>query len=152
MTKKEAFEFLKETKIFVDNNSEKLQKKLFEIGFKWMVGEQKIQYTDKPFLYLYNNRVIAYGTNIKDFCSCPLKLLKVQEILDIKIDDKICDFKPFDKVLVRNWDTQQWKIELFEKYNETSECYPYTCLNFNYKQCIHFEGNEHLLETTNKPE
>lgn len=153
MTKKEAFEYLKETKIFVDNNSEKLQKKLFEIGFKWATGEQKIQYTDKPFLYLYNNRVITYGTNIEDFCSCSLKLLKVQEILKIKIDDiKIHEFKPFDRVLVRDWDTEHWKIELFEKYDETEKDYPYVCLNFRYKQCIHFEGNEHLLWTTNKPE
>lgn len=152
MTKQEAFEFIKNTKIIVVNNAEKLQEKLFEIGFKWPTPEQKIQHTDKPFLYISEDGGITYGLDIVTFRNSTKKILKVSEILEIKIDDiKIPDFKPFDKVLVRSWDEDKWKIELFEKY-EASEIYPYKCLEFKYKQCIPFEGNEHLLGTTNKPE
>lgn len=152
MTKKEAFEFLKETKIFVDDNSEKLQKKLFEIGFKWSSGKQKIQHTDKPFLYINQSGGLTCGVDIVAFSNSTKKILKVQEILEIKIDDiKIHEFKPFDKVLVRDDDELQWEIQLFSSYKPDKN-YPYACLNFNYKQCIHFEGNEHLLWTTNKPE
>lgn len=152
MTKKEAFEYLKETKIFVENNSEKLQKKLFEIGFKWAItGNQEIQHTNEPFLYLYKNGKFLYGNDIISFCNNTKKILKVQEILDIKIDDTtIHDFKPFDRVLVRDDNELEWEIQLFRSYKPDKN-YPYACLNFSYKQCIPYDGNEHLLGT-NKPE
>lgn len=58
-------------------------------------------------------------------------------------------FKPFDKVLVRDEDDDGnfWKIELFSHYDASSE-YPYYCLSSNYSKCIPYEGNEHLLGTT----
>ena len=59
------------------------------------------------------------------------------------------ELKPFDKVLVRDTDDQEWKIELFSHYDET---WKYICLGSYFKQCIPYEGNEHLLGTTNNPE
>ena len=56
------------------------------------------------------------------------------------------NLKPFDKVLVRDDDTELWKIEFFERYNHIYETYPYVGLRAVWKQCIPFEGNEHLLE------
>lgn len=53
--------------------------------------------------------------------------------------------KPFDKVLVRDDDSELWKIEFFERYNHPDETYPYVGLRAVWKQCIPFEGNEHLL-------
>lgn len=63
------------------------------------------------------------------------------------------EFKPFDKVLVRNTDTEEWFPGFFEKFNRTWN-YPYHIMNrrsmtdFAFKQCIPYEGNEHLLGTT----
>jgi hypothetical protein len=63
------------------------------------------------------------------------------------------EFKPFDKVLVRNTDTEEWFPGFFEKMDSTWN-YPYHIMNrrsmtdFAFKQCIPYEGNEHLLGTT----
>ena len=56
------------------------------------------------------------------------------------------NLKPFDKILVRDDDSELWKIEFFERYNHPDETYPYVGLRAVWKQCIPFEGNEHLLE------
>lgn len=67
------------------------------------------------------------------------------ELVPNKFD--ISTLKPFDKVLVRNDNSQVWKCNLYSHYSE----YPfhYVCINTSYKQCISFEGNEHLVGTTN---
>lgn len=59
------------------------------------------------------------------------------------------EFKPFDKVLVKNDENEEWNISLFAReimnYSD-GLTYEYECCNgilWNY--CIPFEGNEHLL-------
>lgn len=58
-------------------------------------------------------------------------------------------FKPFDKVLVRDIDENEWECSLFSHIDE--EGY-YVCVGSWWIQCIPYVGNEHLLGTTNKPE
>ncbi len=64
------------------------------------------------------------------------------------------DFKPFDKVLVRDEDDKEWHISLFvreivDDYNGLP--YRYECSNGTlWDYCIPFEGNECLLETAEK--
>ena len=57
--------------------------------------------------------------------------------------------KPFDKVLVRDSDNEKWELNLFSHIDEDDS---YFCLRSYWKQCIPYEGNEHLLGTTNAPE
>ncbi len=58
--------------------------------------------------------------------------------------------KPFDRVLVRCSTLDKWHIQFFEKYDETCK-YPFICMGYNkYKECIPYEGNEHLLGTNNE--
>jgi hypothetical protein len=77
-----------------------------------------------------------------------------KQIVDLK--PKV-EFKPFDKVLVRNTDTEEWFPGFFEKFDSTWN-YPYHIMNrrsmtdFAFKQCIPYEGNEHLLGTTKNVE
>ncbi len=151
MTRQEAIEFLSNTKVYVDGKSKEIQEKLFELGWKWSEpwSGEVIDIT-KPFLFIYDNKLLTYSTNMTHFIQSPLKEIKVDDILNIKI---IIDYilKPFDKVLVRDDDEFQWKIQLFGRYNPNKNK-PYSCLSYDYKQCIPFEGNEHLLGTTNNPE
>lgn len=56
--------------------------------------------------------------------------------------------KPFDKVLVRDSDNEKWELNLFSHIDVDD----YYCLRSYWKQCIPYEGNEHLLGTTNNPE
>lgn len=57
-------------------------------------------------------------------------------------------FKPFDKVLVRDIDEQEWRCNLFSHISEGGY---YVCVSSRWSQCIPYEGNEHLLGTTNRP-
>lgn len=66
------------------------------------------------------------------------------ETLQVKPE---CPFKPFDKVLVRDNNEQEWKINFFSHYDK-NVCYKYYCLKSCYNQCIFYEGNEHFLGTT----
>lgn len=57
------------------------------------------------------------------------------------------ELKPFDKVLVRDEDDDEWVCDIFSHIDENDYYY---CVGTRWKQCIHYEGNEHLLGTTNK--
>ena len=54
-------------------------------------------------------------------------------------------FKPFDKVLVRDSESDKWRANLFG-YIDKDEYYH--CVYANWVYCIPYEGNEHLLGTT----
>ena len=62
----------------------------------------------------------------------------------LEIEKSKCELKPFDKVLVRDRDCDLWQISLFGYENNC-----YHCSNgYIWYQCIPYEGNEHLLGTT----
>lgn len=94
-------------------------------------------------------------------------LLEVPEYTTFKTEDYLkrffgieekpkYEFKPFDKVLVRDEDDKEWHISLFAREivdDSDGLSYKYECSNgalWNY--CIPFEGNEHLLGTAENPE
>lgn len=59
-------------------------------------------------------------------------------------------FKPFDKVLVRDDDNELWATAFYS--HKVKGYYPYiTASSMGFKQCIPFEGNEHLVGTSNSP-
>lgn len=63
-----------------------------------------------------------------------------------KKEEKKCDFKPFDQVLVRASNLGNWNLHLFARVREGE--YKYECLGgMQYKECIPYQGNEHLLGT-----
>ena len=88
-----------------------------------------------PRMYTFTNGSFQYVEIIdKDY-----------ELVTNKFD--ISNLKPFDKVLARCSTLEKWRIQLFEKYDKTCK-YPFICMGYNkYKQCIPYEGNEHLLDT-----
>ena len=65
----------------------------------------------------------------------------------LEIEKPKCEFKTFDKVLGRNEKDDVWEADLFSHYREESQ-YPFRCIRFSRKYCIPYEGNEHLLGTT----
>lgn len=59
-----------------------------------------------------------------------------------------CEFKPFDKVLCRDWDRGKWGADFFSHYDESSD-YPFICIKGVYKQCIPYSNmTRHLLGIT----
>jgi hypothetical protein len=78
---------------------------------------------------------------------------EIEKSIDIKEQDNyelvfdITTLKPFDKVLCRMDNDDIWGISLFERYVQIST-YPFFCIQDCFSQCIPYEGNEHLLGTT----
>lgn len=92
----------------------------------------------------------ATGEERKQFIEKAERILKGKynpETLQVETVKPKCPFKPFDKVLVRDYNEQEWKINFFSHYDK-NVCYKYYCLKSCYNQCIFYEGNEHLLGTT----
>ena len=58
-------------------------------------------------------------------------------------------FKPFDKVLVRDNNTDNWKCDLFS-YIEESDVYKYVSIKSVFKQCIPYNDDTKYLVGTNK--
>lgn len=50
-------------------------------------------------------------------------------------------FKPYDKVLVRDTDSEEWTANFFSHYIVNNAEYPFACINDIYKQCIPFDIN-----------
>ena len=68
-----------------------------------------------------------------------------KQIVDLKPK---CKFKPFDKVLCRDWDGGKWGADFFSHYDESSD-YPFICIKGVYKQCIPYSDmTRHLLGIT----
>lgn len=65
-----------------------------------------------------------------------------KQIVDLK--PKV-ELKPFDKVLVRDSESDKWRANLFG-YIDKDEYYH--CVYANWVYCIPYAGNEHLLGTT----
>ena len=65
-----------------------------------------------------------------------------KKILDMSIK---VELKPFDKVLVRDSESDNWRANLFGYIGKDGY---YHCVYANWAYCIPYEGNEHLLGTT----
>lgn len=79
-----------------------------------------------------------------------------EDDIDVPIEDldryvtpkfDINTLKPFDKVLVRGDVGQRWIIDFFG-FMDNKKGYPFVCVGHYVIQCVPYEGNEHLLDTT----
>lgn len=129
-------------KNYVNGRSAEIQKKLSELGYDIEVSSKN---ENLPFIHVEGNEVF-YGNNMRAFSSCPLPELTVEEILEMKPEPK---FKPFDKVLVRDYDREDWYPDFFMLYDVYS--FKYKTMSEYYRQCIPYKGNEHLAFTSDEP-
>lgn len=60
------------------------------------------------------------------------------------------NFKPFQQVLVRDYETSKWCAEIYSHYDNNEQ--KHRCIGgVRYDDCIPYEGNEALLGTTDAP-
>lgn len=116
-----------------------------------------IDYFDKPSSFGGNEFRIKHLTvNTKDFQKADeeqrewyFSLMKESYTFVVDygritvVEKKTPDFKPYDRVLVRNR-KQSWKIDLFSHYEQFGS-FHYRTLGGYYEYCIPFKGNEHLV-------
>ena len=139
---------------------EKLFKAIKDYGYKWneetktlkklskfKVGD-RIILKDNPF-NMPSIKITAVTTSqyiLENMGFFYISSADEKYVLEDKFD--ITTLKPFDKVLVRV-DNSYWRIQFFERINKKNKNYPFVCMNGNnYKQCIPYEGNEHLIGKT----
>lgn len=91
----------------------------------------------------YGSIVVFFDKPIENFWRYPYFVLE-------KVEKPKCEFKPFDRVLVRDGAGHVWRPDIFSMYRESD--FPYHCLSSYYAYCIPYEGNEHLAGTTRGPE
>lgn len=146
---------IKGLKYFVNMNNEKHNYEIdFEVQDDWelvpvvpkfKVGD-KIKYKDSELyctLGEYSKDISAYRTNIG--LSLTYKDLEQWELVPNKFD--ITTLKPFDKVLVRQSDTDYWKPAFWGRCIK-SKSYPFITSFGHTTQAIPFKNNEWLVGTT----
>lgn len=80
------------------------------------------------------------------------KKVKEVEVTSIEtLKKKKPQFKPFDKVLVRDNETLKWKCAFYSYFEPFSKYHHVIAGTGAYVMCIPFEGNEHLVGTTKNP-
>ena len=93
MTKKEAIEFLRESKVYVNGKSKEIQEKLFSLGYGWSTNGKQVIYTDKPFLFIQENSKITCGSDMEYFKSHEYREITSEELLSIQITER---YRPFE--------------------------------------------------------
>lgn len=121
MTREDAIKSLSNTKVFVKDKSEEIQKKLFEIGFSL---DDESKYLNYPFLFLRGNKRIGLTADVKDFYSNKYREITVEDILDITIDT---EYRPFN-CAKECWQEMQ-KHEPFGWIKRKREDYWFTLIN-----------------------
>lgn len=149
MTKKEAQEMLINTKVYVNGKSKEIQEKLFEVGFSWSYSGYKVIEVDKPFLFIDKDMYLSHSTDMNYFKGSQKNEISAEEIIAITIEGEY-PFKTFDKVLIRDSERDEWKAGIFSHVS-IKRTFPFVTINNCHKQCIPYEGNEHLVGTTNSP-
>ena len=145
-----------------EEEKQKLFDAIKENGYKWNTETKTLEKLIQPkfkvgdrIKYKEETRWVCTIARVKDryyvdghpMCfTLPFGKQDDYELVPNKFD--ITTLKPFDKVLVRDHNAQEWVASLFSNYNEPKK-YKYICVNGSgYAQCIPYEGNEHLLGTT----
>lgn len=69
------------------------------------------------------------------------------------MEGKKSEFKAYDRVLVRDEDQELWQAAFYAMYITHNGKYPHQVIGGDsFTQCIPYNGNEHLLGTTDSPE
>ena len=159
-----------EIRFATEEEKEKLFQSIKENGYKWNAETKTLENLIKPTFkvgdrirskkntchinisnviitevskYGYNG-IIADTTN-KAYIS--FKHQDYYELMPNKFD--INTLKPFEsRVLVRDYNSEKWRVSFWGCLVDNNEDFKHDTVRGNYKQCIPYEGNEHLLGKT----
>ena len=135
--------------------SEAIQRHAFELGYEGFGCRQVVSLTSAPFLFLNTVNGMGYvsGHEASFFEQHEMPEISAADFLaltpeDVKDAPKEPEFKPFDRVLVRDFDDGAWIPHFYSHRDESFTFSNRTIGGVGFQQCIPYEGNEHLLETT----
>lgn len=129
--------------------SEAVQKKAFELGYAWGYGGREVQLVNKPYVFLDDAKTITWvGEKDRDyFLNYKNTGITAADFLALTTAKDAPAFKTFDKVLVRDEDDEAWRCNFFSHMDDET----FICAHAYFAQCIPYEGNEHLVGTTESP-
>ena len=93
MTQKEIEKFLASTKVYVAGKSKEIQEKLFSLGYKWDIPGKKVSYTDKPFIFIWEDKSLSYSDNMEYFTNKQYIEIAANEILFLELTEP--KYRPF---------------------------------------------------------
>ena len=135
--------------------SEAVQRHAFELGYPgWRSCGDKISYTNMPYLFIESVYMQTTGScSAETFKNDKDALISLADFLALTPEDVIDapkepEFKPFEQVLVRDYDSNVWVAHLYSHRDDNLAYIHRTVGDVGYHQCIPYEGNEHLLGTT----
>jgi hypothetical protein len=147
----------REARLATEEEKEKLFKAIEDKGYRWNPETKTLEKSPKfkvgdKIRHKKNNNIIKTISHIYSDAYAlydgHLLYFKEQDQYELVTDKfDISKLKPFDKVLVRDFDNETWEINFFSKLLDGKH---FKCLDLSYVQCIPYEGNEHLFNTTNK--
>lgn len=113
MTYEKAREFLMNKKVFVKNKSKEIQKKLFEIGFKWGCHSTDPINLNRPFIYIWDDKTLCCGSDVDYFYNHSYEEISAEDILNIKVErlpktwEEFCENNPIKEgeVAITTWST-----------------------------------------------
>jgi len=146
-------EDLRETKICLSNVEDrvKFQEKMFSLGIKWNSSTESISYLDSPFYSIDWDLRLSHGGkwDYLYFTHSDHRQIFLYEVLAIEEPKNEYKFNTFDRVLVRNSNFGQWRAKFFSHYDYENTRFPYVTTDaISFGICIKYEGNEHLLMTS----
>lgn len=132
--------------------SEAIQKKAFELGYEWASIGKEVSWLKSPYLFFNKDRYITYvdAEDILHFESHENTAISAADFLSLTQEEP--EFKPFDRVLMRDFDDQMWTAHLYSHRDDSLTYIHRTVGDAGYNQCIPYEGNEHLLGTNDMTE
>lgn len=141
-------ENLKNTKVYLCNKFDRAlyNKKVLNLGIQLKDGFTMAKVNDCPFIYINEDYLLYAVENSEE---AKTTFLNEDEFEQIFLDDVLSivdyNFKPFDRVLVRDGEDDEWVASLFSHYGN-DPIFPFVTINDNeWASCIPYEGNEELL-------
>lgn len=124
----------------IDNSSKKLEYYVLN-DMSTLKFEDWLSFEDKHILPITETQqIILFDALAKEG-----KRWDSEKKQIVGLKPKFDELKPFDKVLVRDSESDKWRANLFG-YIDKDEYYH--CVYANWVYCIPYAGNEHLLGTT----
>lgn len=130
--------------------SEAIQKKAFELGYEWLSVGKEVSWLKSPYLFFNKGGDITYlDYEDEPFFEARSSIeISAGAFLELTSEEpKEPEFKPFERVLMRDFDDQMWTAHLYSHRDDSLTYIHRTVGDAGYNQCIPYEGNEHLLGT-----
>lgn len=127
--------------------SREVQRRAFELGYEWSSVGKEVSWLKRQYLFFNEGGNITHLSDEDALCfeSHSGTNISAADFLAITKEPKL---KQFDRVLVRDYNDEAWTAHVYSHRDDSLAYVHRTVGDVGWHQCIPYEGNEHLLGTT----